>query len=892
MKKRSGTATKLSNLLALLLVVQLVAHAQTPIKVWDRTIGAAREDGCNLVMATPDNGFLLGGVSVSDAGGDKSENNRGPFYFPDYWAVKIDATGKIEWEKTFGGSATGDGNGNDNLTGLAVASDGGYIIAGMSGSSMGFEKSQNTRGGNDYWIIKTDLNGKVIWDKTYGGSSFDNMAKFRATSDGGYIAGGDSQSDASGEKTENNKGSSYTYDSWIIKLDAKGNLEWEKSYGTFGWDYFSEILQNPDGTYLISINTASDKGADKTEDSKGGMDYWLIKTDSKGKIIWDKTIGGNGHDELISMMPAQEGGYFLVGFSDSPKSGDKSENSKGGLDYWIVRVDADGNILWDKTIGGLADERYPRVAPYGKGGLLVGCATASGIGGDKTEAGKGNLDFWLVALDAKGNLLWDKSYGTSEEESRFDITTSAKGGYLVTGQSRGGVEGDKTEPSKGDFDFWAIRLLDYPDGPLSCPADTTIHLDDGRCSVLVSGMEPNIEGTSIFSGFLYELSGVTKGAGQGPLDKTAFNNGTTEVLYKLAFKPENSCRFKVHVVVNPSPSFSLIDASKDRVIGMLYDDTTINIADVRGKQINIRFNSGCTPVPRSAVLELTGQEHRKQMENNLPFALFGNKGTDYQTWTPTAGNYQLKGTTYLASQGTGMIGNMKEVHFRIVDDLSLSSFTLVDATTNKDLYSLSNGSVVDLAATPKINIRVNPGKGYTESVRFDVNNLLWYRIENSAPFAVAANRPNDYNSWRVAPGNFTITAIPYSLNNAKGKTGSSLTINFRIINSASNKPALKPNEKGYTLGATAQIHGDLFPNPVISNGVLTYTIPQSSATAILLHNSSGSIQRRLFGGNIAGGQQQQLQFSLGDLPPGAYLITITTGNGLSKTIKLMKHSGF
>jgi hypothetical protein len=174
--------------------------------------------------------------------------------------------------------------------------------------------------------------------KTIGGSDYDLCSPVKLTKDGGVILGGFSASNISGEKSENNRGFSGS-DFWIVKLDKKGNIQWDKTIGGYGDDYCHSIVQTPNG-YLLGGNSNSNISGEKTANSWGGYDYWVVKLDKQGNRLWDKTIGGSSdeHDmwSLDSTLDGQ--GYILGGQSYSPISGNKTEYSRGIYDYWVVKI--------------------------------------------------------------------------------------------------------------------------------------------------------------------------------------------------------------------------------------------------------------------------------------------------------------------------------------------------------------------------------------------------------------------------------------------------------------------------------------------------------------------------------------------------------------------------
>src|SRR5690606_31076466 len=175
-------------------------------------------------------------------------------------------------------------------------------------------------------------------------------------------------------------------------------------------------------------------------------------------IQWQNTIGGSDGDFMTVLEATDDGGYIMGGYSSSNISGDKTENSNGGIDMWIVKIDASGNISWQNTIGGSGDDFLISLKQTSDGGYIVGSGSDSNISGDKTENSKGGLDYWILKLDTAGNILWQKTYGGNMPEFDNHIMETADGGYFVGGYSDSGISGDKTDPTNGQRDYWALKL--------------------------------------------------------------------------------------------------------------------------------------------------------------------------------------------------------------------------------------------------------------------------------------------------------------------------------------------------------------------------------------------------------------------------------------------------
>ncbi len=415
---------------------------------WQNTIGGSGEDWLYSISQTIDGGYILGGYSNSNISGDKTENPLGGF---DYWIVKTDSIGAILWQNTIGGNA------DDWLQSVIQTSDGGYLLGGTSNSDISGDKTENCVGIRDFWIVKTNNLGVIQWQNTIGGSSLDDLTSIAQTSDGGFILGGWSESDISGDKTENSNGS---YDYWIVKTDSLGMIQWQNTIGGTSNDYLYSFAQTTDGGYVLGGFSYSNISGDKTENSNGDLDYWIVKTDNTGAIQWQKTIGGSGKDDLRSVVQTTDGGYILGGYSESNISGDKTENSNGFSDYWIVKTDSLGAIQWQNTLGGYGEEFLFSLIQTSDGGYIFGGRSNSYISGDKTEHSNAGDDYWIVKADSLGAIQWQNTLGGNSGEHLYSLTQTYDGEYVLGGTSYSNISGDKTENSNGHSDYWIVKITD------------------------------------------------------------------------------------------------------------------------------------------------------------------------------------------------------------------------------------------------------------------------------------------------------------------------------------------------------------------------------------------------------------------------------------------------
>ena len=296
---------------------------------------------------------------------------------------------------------------------------------------------------------------QIQWQNTIGGSENDVLYAVVQTLDGGYILGGVSESNISGDKTENSVG--FT-DYWIVKIDVSGNIEWQNTIGGFSTERLRAVFQTSNGDYIIGGSSFSNIGGDKTEDSNGQSDYWVLKLNNSGNIIWQNTIGGNSGENLNSIIPTVDDGFLIGGSSSSDISGDKTENSNGGGDYWIVKLNAEGEVQWDKTIGGFRDDDLESIAQTLDGGFILGGSSDSDISGDKTENSNGDYDYWVVKTDEFGNIEWQNTIGGDQGDELHEIIQNVDGSYILAGDSNSNSSGDKSENKIGSPDYWIIKL--------------------------------------------------------------------------------------------------------------------------------------------------------------------------------------------------------------------------------------------------------------------------------------------------------------------------------------------------------------------------------------------------------------------------------------------------
>ena len=445
----------MKNLILFLFVLASVSvFSQAPNIDWMKRFGGNMFNNSGQLIQTQDGGFLIGGYTNSGISGIKTQPLIG--YNNDYWIIKLDSLGNIEWQTDIGGGGTWAFTDlvGEYFRGLSQAADGSYYICGNSDSPILGNKTEPSYGGDDYWVVKLTSTGQIIWDKTIGGNLNDDCHSIKATPDGGCIIGGDSSGNISGNKTVNTNGG---LDYWVVKLNALGSIEWQKSIGGNSYESLLDIIVTPNNQYLLCGTSSSNISGTKTQNSFGAGDYWIVKLDSNGEVLWDKTIGGNSSETFYSSVKTQNG-YALAGTSSSNISGNKTENSKGGTDYWIVAVDEIGNFLWDKTIGTADQDSLFDLTICPDGGYILTGGTASNISGDKTENNYGGNDAWIVRLSSTGTILWNKTIGGSQSDGLNQVIALPDYSFILSGSSFSPVSGNINVSGYGGLDYWLVKL--------------------------------------------------------------------------------------------------------------------------------------------------------------------------------------------------------------------------------------------------------------------------------------------------------------------------------------------------------------------------------------------------------------------------------------------------
>lgn len=426
-----------------ILMVPFLTSAQPAIQ-WQKCLGGTSGDEENAVLQTADAGYVVAGYAYSnngDVNGNLGEN--------DAWVVKLNSIGTIEWQTCLGGSESDVGNS------IHQTADGGYVVAGktqsddedVSGWHVGYNDLGNPN--PDAWVVKLDGVGGIQWQRCLGGADRDEASSVQQTADGGYVVAGHTNS-IDGDASGNHGGN----DAWLIKLSGSGDIQWQKCLGGTEGDHLGAVLQTADGGYLVAGHTQSNDG-DVSGLHGTTYDAWVVKVSGTGDVLWVKVLGGTGWDQAYSVQQTVDGGYVLAGYTQS-NDGDVLGNH-GSQDAWVVKLDVNGDIQWQRCLGGSAADRFYSIRQIAGGGFLAAGSAASHDGDVSGVHSALSPDVWVVELDNVGSIQWQKCLGGSNSENANSIQQTADGcviaGHVVS------YDGDVVGSYVGSGgDGWVVKL--------------------------------------------------------------------------------------------------------------------------------------------------------------------------------------------------------------------------------------------------------------------------------------------------------------------------------------------------------------------------------------------------------------------------------------------------
>ena len=445
-------AFRLISTLLTLLIFTLILDAQSGVQ-WSTNYGGSSNDIPKTVQKTPDQGFIIAGQSAS--ADSMVTSNYGGY---DAWVVKINANGGLLWEKNFGGTS------DEYILDIQVTTDDGYILIGGAFSEDNDLPGNN--GNSDIWVLKLNQTGVKQWSKNFGGHGVDFGTSIQETIDGGFILTACTNSAGS----ENFPPGAGGNDILVMKLNASGDLQWQKIYGGSRHDGPKKILQTADGGYLVGGNTWSTNG--DIIQSKGQSDVLFLKLDETGEIEWSKNFGGVTTDRMNDFIESSDGNFVMTGtYSEVDLTG-SGFGGRYDENFWILKFNASGEQLWEKNYGGSKYDESNSIILTDDGGYLLG-GVANSSDGDVAD-NVGLKDIWILKTDDQGDLQWSQSFGGEYNEEILSVLHVNTDEYLLVGYSSS-VYVDTLFESNGLEDWFVMKLGD-PDATfvVNLGADLTV----------------------------------------------------------------------------------------------------------------------------------------------------------------------------------------------------------------------------------------------------------------------------------------------------------------------------------------------------------------------------------------------------------------------------------
>jgi hypothetical protein len=497
---------------------------------WQHCFGGSSDEEPNFVEQNMDGGYIVVG-SARSINGDLDTN----MGYLDAWVFRTDHQGALLWQHRLGGSNS------EEFHFAKETSDGGSICLGVTASTDG--DMIDNHGGEDLLLVKFDSAGSIVWQRLIGGSGGDEGRCLCPTSDGGYMIAGSTWS-ADGDV---NSASHGDRDMWVVRTDSIGNILWEQRYGGNNSDWAVSIAATHDGNFIVSGGTLSTSG--QVTGHHNWEDYWIIKIQPTGALIWQRDLGGDWNDLAVSSIQTASDSHVTVGYSYS-NNGDVSGNHDvmNSSDLWVTRLDSAGSLELAKCYGGTGTEQCVSVVETTSGEILVFGSTGSTDGDVSALTNWPSHDLWIFQLDGNGSIGWQQCFGGSAHECvKHAIQTSDEGYLLCTFTNSNDLD---VSGNHGSDDIWLVKLeklevgVEHPD-PRSVNYYPNPTSGDVSIQVQASGQQIEFVLLDLRGIALWRSSGRSNGDRMDVTVPLSIANGT----YRLEWCEQGRSRFAVPVVI-------------------------------------------------------------------------------------------------------------------------------------------------------------------------------------------------------------------------------------------------------------------------------------------------------------------------------------------------------
>ncbi len=480
----------------ILLFFNNLISAQNYNIVWQQCLGDEKFTYNHSVTSLTDGFFLTLGINS----GEGVTNYHGS---ADIWVIRTDLQHNILWEKCYGGSDT------DNPRKIAPITDSTFYIFGSTWSLDG-DVHSGTYGFNDVWVIKINGQGDILWEQTYGSPYYEDPKDLVVTPDGGFVFTNRVGSD--GGDISQYFGQ---YDVWMCKCDADGNIEWEKTMGNEGMDNGVSMIINKKGNILM-IGAVQWPGGMVTCNPLGELgNVWLVELDMQGNIVWQDCYGGSYYEGGMKILEVNNG-YIFAAFArsnDGDVSGHHGPPGPGGtIDIWIVKIDTQGEIIWQKCLGGTGSDVPYAIFNSSNGDILVFSHTTSNDGDvSGNNSNPGTNDVWLARIDSNGMLLGQHCFGGRGDEylNNHSVARINDFRYIISSRTPHSSGSVKCSIPPNDTDAWFFEIKDCEYYAPAIPA-----LPKGPaevCTVTTIQSTYNTQPAANSHGYVWEISPLSAG---------------------------------------------------------------------------------------------------------------------------------------------------------------------------------------------------------------------------------------------------------------------------------------------------------------------------------------------------------------------------------------------
>jgi len=352
------------------------AKASRPLENWERYFGGPKRETNFAVASFPDGGSISVGYTRSNKNGDA-----------DILLLRLDSAGTLIWKKTYGGAR------RDMATSVAILPDGGFVTAAIS------QSGKNSQG--DALIMRHNKSGNLVWQKMFGGPKYDIPYAIKVSAKGRIIVAGYTKSTASGEA-----------DGWVFCLDGKGKTLWERTIGTKGRDWLRALTIRPDGTIIAAGGTKANKDAPTYS--------WAIQLDQTGKLIWNKSYR-SFENVTRALIQLDNGQLAIAGWKHE-------KGSITGRDIWVAKLDAAGNLIWEKRLGGSGDDHTEALIALPDGHIALAGGTTKNLAVITVRTA------WMLRLNERGKLIWRRSF-EGKSDQLYGLSVRPDGNLVAAGAS-------------------------------------------------------------------------------------------------------------------------------------------------------------------------------------------------------------------------------------------------------------------------------------------------------------------------------------------------------------------------------------------------------------------------------------------------------------------------